>query len=102
MREKMADILETGWNEVNQPSKNLVQESFSCCGFRGPKEFAHNSDPIDDSCYAQQTNGASSSSNTDNGAITTQILEVRRRLNRVIVNLNRVILNHLYIVSERA
>ena len=30
-----------------------------CCGFEGPKEFAYNNEPIDDSCYddVNGTNG---------------------------------------------
>ena len=30
-----------------------------CCGFDGPKEFAYNNEPIDDSCYDDVT-GANS------------------------------------------
>ncbi len=30
-----------------------------CCGFEGPKEFAYNNEPIDDSCY-DDVNGANS------------------------------------------
>ncbi|KFM73321.1 Tetraspanin-15, partial [Stegodyphus mimosarum] len=51
LRMKMADVLSTAWGEVNQVTKNVVQEHFDCCGFLGPQEFADNTDPIDDSCY---------------------------------------------------
>ncbi|XP_054706906.1 LOW QUALITY PROTEIN: CD63 antigen-like [Uloborus diversus] len=48
---KMTDVLSTAWSEVNQITKNVVQEHFECCGFLGPQEFADTTDPIDDSCY---------------------------------------------------
>lgn len=51
LRMKMTDVLSTAWKEVNQMTKNMVQEHFDCCGFLGPQEFADSTEPIDDSCY---------------------------------------------------
>jgi len=51
LRTKVSDIVQQGWSEVNQRSRNFVQEQFQCCGLIGPAEFAHNADPLDDSCY---------------------------------------------------
>lgn len=48
---KFGDILEEGWKEVNQGTRNLVQTHLSCCGWEGLEEFAKNNDPIDESCY---------------------------------------------------
>jgi len=45
------DILEHGWREVNQATRNIVQRHLSCCGWQGLQEFANNSQPIDESCY---------------------------------------------------
>jgi len=47
----MDNVLEKGWMEVNQGTKNLVQKHLSCCGWLGLEEFANNNEPIDDSCY---------------------------------------------------
>ena len=44
-----------GWKEVNQETRNLVQTQLDCCGWQGLKDFAGNSDPIDDSCYEKVT-----------------------------------------------
>jgi len=49
------DILMLGWKEVNQETRNLVQTQLDCCGWQGLKDFAGNSDPIDDSCYEKVT-----------------------------------------------
>jgi len=59
LRTKVSDIVQQGWSEVNQRSRNLIQEQLTCCGLTGPSEFAYNSDPIDDSCYHMErvTNG---------------------------------------------
>lgn len=82
LRMKMSDILESGWNEINQPARNLIQEHFSCCGFRGPEEFAQLNDPIDDSCYTRHTQeNQEQPEGTEDPAGTTTVLEVRR-LNR--------------------
>lgn len=51
VRLEFDDILQFGWSEVNQGTRNLIQKSLDCCGWDGPKEFAYNSEPIDDSCY---------------------------------------------------
>jgi len=48
--QSFGDILEMGWHEVNQGTRNIVQESLSCCGWRGLDEFRNN-EPIDESCY---------------------------------------------------
>lgn len=66
---KMTDILENGWKEVNDNTRNIVQDQLHCCGFLGPEDFTVNTDPIHESCY---TNLATSNS-------TTEV----RKLNRV-------------------
>lgn len=52
------DILEQGWEEVNQGTRNIVQNALSCCGWRGLDEFKNN-EPIADSCYERITPGVS-------------------------------------------
>lgn len=49
------DILEHGWREVNQGTRNLVQKHLTCCGWEGLTDFANNNEPIDDSCYEKVT-----------------------------------------------
>jgi len=56
------DILLSGWSEVNQGTRNIVQDNLNCCGWDGPKEFAYNNEPIDESCYAKHE-GVSDSAN---------------------------------------
>ncbi|XP_054153706.1 leukocyte surface antigen CD53-like [Oppia nitens] len=51
LKTKVSDIVEQGWDEVNQRTRNLVQEQLQCCGITGLAEFANNTDPIDESCY---------------------------------------------------
>jgi len=51
LRIDLGDIIENGWGQVNQATRNAVQDNFNCCGYSGPKEFAYQNDPIDDSCY---------------------------------------------------
>lgn len=51
VRMEFDDILQFGWQEVNQGTRNIIQQNLDCCGWEGPKEFAYTSDPIDDSCY---------------------------------------------------
>lgn len=51
VRLEFDDILQFGWQEVNQGTRNIIQQNLDCCGWEGPKEFAYTSDPIDDSCY---------------------------------------------------
>lgn len=51
VRLQFDDILEFGWQEVNQGTRNLIQKNLDCCGWDGPTEFAYNSEPIDESCY---------------------------------------------------
>lgn len=70
---KMTDILENGWKEVNENTKNIVQDQLHCCGFLGPEDFTVNTDPIHESCYTKLTPGAA------NSTITTEV----RKLNRV-------------------
>lgn len=48
-------ILEQGWIEVNQGTRNLIQTHLSCCGWFGLEEFANNNEPIDESCYEKIT-----------------------------------------------
>lgn len=48
---KMVDILKSGWIEVNEPTKNFIQDRLDCCGFSGPKEFASTNSHIDETCY---------------------------------------------------
>lgn len=48
---RLDDILLNGWAEVNQGTRNIVQNTFSCCGFYGPKEFAYTNYPMSNSCY---------------------------------------------------
>ncbi|XP_023243981.1 tetraspanin-9-like isoform X1 [Centruroides vittatus] len=57
MKMKMTDILQTAWMEINQNTRNVIQEHFVCCGFVGPQEFADTNDPIDDSCYYKVLEG---------------------------------------------
>ncbi|KAK4309732.1 hypothetical protein Pmani_018661 [Petrolisthes manimaculis] len=51
LQTRIDDILINGWAEVNQGTRNIVQNSFNCCGFYGPKEFAYTNYPISNSCY---------------------------------------------------
>jgi len=51
----MEDVLQLGWREVNQESKNIIQSQLECCGWEGVQEFAGTSLPIDDSCYERVT-----------------------------------------------
>lgn len=48
---KMIDILKSGWEEVNEPTKNLIQDKFECCGFSGPSELTLTDNLIDKTCY---------------------------------------------------
>ncbi|XP_068208109.1 23 kDa integral membrane protein-like [Palaemon carinicauda] len=48
---RLDDILLNGWAEVNQGTRNIIQDSFGCCGFYGPKEFAYTNYPLSNSCY---------------------------------------------------
>nr|XP_053653238.1 tetraspanin-2A-like isoform X1 [Cherax quadricarinatus] len=48
---RLDDILINGWAEVNQGTRNIIQNNFNCCGFYGPKEFAYTNYPISNSCY---------------------------------------------------
>ncbi|KAG8185200.1 hypothetical protein JTE90_025872 [Oedothorax gibbosus] len=70
---KMTDVLENGWKEVNENTKNIVQDQLNCCGFLGPEEFTVNTEPIHESCYTKLTPGSSNA---------TTLTEVRK-LNRV-------------------
>ncbi|XP_050696063.1 tetraspanin-18-like [Eriocheir sinensis] len=51
LQTRLDDILLNGWAEVNQGTRNIVQNKFDCCGFYGPKEFAYTNYPISNSCY---------------------------------------------------
>jgi len=59
VRMQFDDILQFGWQEVNQGTRNLIQKNLDCCGWDGPKEFAYNSEPIDESCYVNLDQGNS-------------------------------------------
>nr|XP_027216824.1 tetraspanin-2A-like isoform X1 [Penaeus vannamei] len=48
---KLEMVLLNGWAEVNQGTRNIVQNKFNCCGFYGPKEFAYTNYPLSNSCY---------------------------------------------------
>ncbi|XP_076340960.1 tetraspanin-15-like isoform X1 [Tachypleus tridentatus] len=79
LKTKVADILSQMWSEVNQATRNVLQEKkfhsiffqFHCCGFLGPKEFAYNSKMIDDSCYFSETS-------TDNTVVITEKQVLKR------------------------
>ncbi|CAL4069115.1 unnamed protein product [Meganyctiphanes norvegica] len=70
---KLEDILLYGWAEVNQGSRNIVQDRFNCCGFYGPKEFAYTDYPMDETCYTQGVENADNDS-----AITLHLKEVKQ------------------------
>ncbi|XP_076340964.1 tetraspanin-18-like isoform X5 [Tachypleus tridentatus] len=82
LKTKVADILSQMWSEVNQATRNVLQEKkfhsiffqFHCCGFLGPKEFAYNSKMIDDSCYFSETS-------TDNTVVITEKQVLKRSWN---------------------
>lgn len=57
MKMKMADVLQQAWSEVNQRTKNVIQDHFECCGFMGPEEFIDTTDQMDDSCYYSVMSG---------------------------------------------
>jgi len=69
----LKNILLYGWAEVNQGSRNIVQENFNCCGFYGPKEFAYTDYPMDDTCYTQavQNDG-------EDASLTLHLKEVKQ------------------------
>merc|ERR1719400_2329914 len=48
------EVLEHGWREVNQGTRNIVQRHLGCCGWQGKDDFLNNG-PIDDSCYERVT-----------------------------------------------
>jgi len=49
-----------------------------CCGFEGPKEFAYNSEPIDDSCYDEVSGGNSGiASRRDDQSMAKKMKQVR-------------------------
>ena len=89
------DVLKSGWQEVNQGTRNLIQKNVSCdkkkgnhililiqnlifqldcCGWLGPSDFAYNSEPIDDSCYENLggNSGILARPSTDNGFDSTK------------------------------
>eukprot|EP00095_Tigriopus_kingsejongensis_P007763 maker-scaffold154_size301342-snap-gene-0.14 protein:Tk07763 transcript:maker-scaffold154_size301342-snap-gene-0.14-mRNA-1 annotation:"hypothetical protein LOTGIDRAFT_203908" len=51
VRIQFGDIVQSGWEELNQGTRNIVQFKLSCCGWEGPKDFAYNNEPIHESCY---------------------------------------------------
>lgn len=68
---KMTDILKVAWKEVNDNSRNIVQDQLLCCGFLGPDEFTQKNEQPHDSCFTEFAVG---SFNTTSGV---------RKLNRV-------------------
>lgn len=52
--QNLETVLRHGWGEVNQGTRNIIQNALSCCGWRGLDEFANN-EPIADSCYERVT-----------------------------------------------
>lgn len=54
------EILEDGWIQVNQGTRNIIQKNLDCCGWENPrKEFAANNEWIDDTCYQDAGQGNS-------------------------------------------
>jgi len=53
MQFELPDVLRVSWMEVNQDTRNFVQDSLECCGFTGPKEFAYTNYPLDSTCYQE-------------------------------------------------
>ncbi|XP_037089315.1 tetraspanin-1-like [Pollicipes pollicipes] len=53
MQFELADMLQISWNEVNQNTRNFVQNALECCGFTGPKEFAYTNSLLDSTCYQE-------------------------------------------------
>ncbi|RWS05868.1 Tetraspanin-15-like protein, partial [Dinothrombium tinctorium] len=53
MIKMVSDIVEQSWKELNQRSRNLIQQEFDCCGLYGMSEYAHKIETIDSSCYRQ-------------------------------------------------
>ncbi|XP_059088997.1 CD82 antigen-like [Tigriopus californicus] len=51
IRIRFGDIVQSGWDELNQGTRNIVQSKLNCCGWEGPKDFAYNNEPIHESCY---------------------------------------------------
>jgi hypothetical protein len=64
LKTKVSDIVHQGWDEVNQRTRNLIQDQFQCCGITGLSEFSSKLDPIDESCYHWETNKNSTNSET--------------------------------------
>ncbi|KFM56996.1 hypothetical protein X975_25590, partial [Stegodyphus mimosarum] len=61
----MTDVLENGWKEVNENTRNIIQDQLHCCGFQGPQDFSGITDPIHESCYTKLTPGSSNSTATE-------------------------------------
>ncbi|XP_076329692.1 uncharacterized protein LOC143235426 isoform X2 [Tachypleus tridentatus] len=55
MQTKMTDILSQAWSEVNQETRNILQEKFKCCGFLGPKEFIEDVETSHNNCYLKES-----------------------------------------------
>jgi len=74
LKTKVSDIVQQGWDEVNQRTRNLIQDQFQCCGISGLSEFASKLDPIDESCYHWETIKNSTNPNSE----TTSVREPNR------------------------
>ncbi|XP_013790310.1 CD82 antigen-like isoform X1 [Limulus polyphemus] len=55
MQTKMTDILSQAWSEVNQETRNILQEKFECCGFLGPKDFIEDVETSNNNCYLKES-----------------------------------------------
>jgi len=57
---EFTQILEEGWTQVNQGTRNIIQKNLDCCGWEDPRrEFAANNEWIDDTCYQDAGQGNS-------------------------------------------
>ncbi|XP_015917774.1 tetraspanin-9 isoform X1 [Parasteatoda tepidariorum] len=85
---KMTDVFENGWKEVNENTKNIIQDQLHCCGFLGPEDFTVNTEPIHESCYTKITPGNSTSTTTEVRKLNrfsppNQVTSKVRTLNRI-------------------
>nr|XP_027201937.1 tetraspanin-9-like [Dermatophagoides pteronyssinus] len=68
---QISNLVDQGWKEINIQSRNFIQKELKCCGLTGLSEFASKLDPIDQSCYREQSLSTSTSSiEYDNHPIT--------------------------------
>lgn len=67
---------------------------FVCCGYSGPKEFAYQDDPLDESCYEH---GTIANNGTVNSNSTTEVTIGDNHILKQVIHLN--IIMYLYITS---